>query len=108
MLPLWARAKPCLCARTRILFVLPFVAGKCFPRHGLPFPPSLPVLLAWSTLFRSHRTLTNYLGYVKTGCMLVGVSTEVISHSVTLLCCVGLYLRAGVQRACTEEGKGLG
>ena len=40
--------------------------------------------------------------------MLVGVSTEVISHSVTLLCCVGLYLHAGVHRACTEEGKGLG
>ena len=65
-------------ASTRTLVSLcQIVAGRCFPKHGLPFPPSLPVLLAWSTLFRSHRTLTNYLGYVKTGCMLVGVSTEV-------------------------------
>ena len=72
------------CARAHLL-VFPVVVGKCFPRHGLPFPPSLPVLLAWSTLFRSHRTLTNYLGYVKTGCMLVGVCTEVIRHNVGLL-----------------------
>ena len=39
------------------------------------FPPSLRMLLAWTTIFRSGGTLRNYLGYVKTGCIIVGVST---------------------------------
>ena len=41
------------------------------------FPPQLDTLLAWSTTFRSAGTLSNYLGYVKTGCLIVGASTEV-------------------------------
>jgi len=41
------------------------------------FPPVLETLLAWSTLFRSPGTLSNYLGYVKTSCLLVCAPTEV-------------------------------
>ena len=35
------------------------------------FPPSLDMLLAWSTLFRSRDTFSNYLSYVKTACLCV-------------------------------------
>ena len=43
-------------------------------------PPKLDLLLAWSTLFRSERTLGNYFGYVKTACLLYGVSVEIFDH----------------------------
>jgi len=35
------------------------------------------LLLAWSTLFRSKVTFSNYLGYVKTGCLLAKASSAV-------------------------------
>ena len=41
------------------------------------WPPSLNVLLAWSSLFRSHLTLSNYFGFVKSGCLIMGASVEV-------------------------------
>ena len=41
------------------------------------FPPPLGLLLSWSTLFRSGGTLRNYLGYVRTACLLENVSVEV-------------------------------
>jgi len=41
------------------------------------FPPKLKMLLAWTTLFRSAGTLSNYLGYVRTGCLLCEASVEV-------------------------------
>ena len=40
------------------------------------FPPRLKVLLAWTTMFRSGGTLRNYIGYVKTGCIIVGADTR--------------------------------
>ena len=43
------------------------------------FPPALESLMAWTTLFRSPGTLGNYLGYVKTACLLVCAPTEVLS-----------------------------
>ena len=52
-------------------------AGAVFPSTTSYFPPSLRALLAWSVLFRSAGTLRNYFGFVKTGCMIAGVSTEV-------------------------------
>ena len=63
------------------------------------FPPQLDTLLAWSTTFRSAGTLSNYLGYVKTGCLLVGASTEVgficlLSHRLYM----PLYSRCSNQR----------
>ena len=41
------------------------------------FPPKLDNLLAWTTLFRCGGTVSNYLGYVKTGTILLKASTEV-------------------------------
>jgi hypothetical protein len=54
-----------------------------FPSTTVYFPPSLRALLAWTVLFRSASTLRNYLGFVKSGCMIAGVSTEVRN----LACC---------------------
>lgn len=45
------------------------------------FPPQLEWLLAWSTLFRSQGTLGNYLGYVKTGCLILKQSVKVFDHA---------------------------
>ena len=42
------------------------VLGK--PRGSLP--PSLNELMAWSVMFRCSRTFSNYLGYVRLGCLL--------------------------------------
>ena len=49
------------------------------------FPPPLRILLAWSTLFRCRATFANYLGYLKTACLVMNVSTEV-RHTRTSLC----------------------
>jgi len=43
---------------------------------GKSFPPSADDLVAWSALFRCSRTYTNYLGYARLGCMLVGAPTS--------------------------------
>ena len=40
------------------------------------FPPTLEGILAWSNTFRCCNTFSNYLSYVRTGCLLVGASTE--------------------------------
>ena len=46
--------------------------------HGVELlPPRLDILLAWSTLFRCVGTWKNYLGHVKTCCLLADVSTKV-------------------------------
>lgn len=51
------------------------------------WPPPLNALLAWSVLFRCKGTLCNYLGYVRTGCMIVGVSVQV-GVACYLVCCL--------------------
>ena len=35
-------------------------------------PPELDTILAWSMLFQSPGTFANYLGYVRTACLLIG------------------------------------
>ena len=40
------------------------------------FPPPLELLLAYTMAFRSPHTLRNYLGHLKTGCLVVGASVE--------------------------------
>ena len=54
--------------------------GKVEQAGGSIFPPKLDTLLAWSTLFRSEGTWGNYLGYVKTACVLVKVETQVFDN----------------------------
>ena len=41
------------------------------------FPPPIQLLVPWTILFRSPHTLKNYLGYVRTGCILAGKPVEV-------------------------------
>ena len=57
-------------------------AWAAFARHALhlngrEFPPPLDGLLAWAALFRHPRTFSNYLGYVRLGCHVLGVSDVV-------------------------------
>ena len=40
-------------------------------------PPRIDTLLAWSTLFRSRATFSNYLGYLRTACLLTKCPTAV-------------------------------
>lgn len=42
-------------------------------------PPSVDDLLAWSLMFRCKDTFSNYLGYLRVGCMLEGVSVAAFS-----------------------------
>ena len=49
-------------------------------KQGSPLPPCIDDLLAWSSLFRHPRTFSNYLGYLRVGCELVGVSVSVFQH----------------------------
>ena len=46
---------------------------------GREFPPPLHGLLAWAALFRHPKTFSNYLGYVRLGCHVLGVSDAVFS-----------------------------
>ena len=43
---------------------------------GPVFPPTQAGILAWSNVFRCKATFSNYLGYVRTGCLIVGVETD--------------------------------
>ena len=53
---------------------------NCTEGCGLPFPPHIDDLLAWSTLFRNRKTFGNYCGYVKVGCEILGLTVEVFAH----------------------------
>ena len=59
-------------------------ADTVFPNVKRYYPPRLDALLAWSVLFRSGGTLRNYLGYVKTGCIMAGADTKVSPTSSAL------------------------
>ena len=59
-------------------------ADTVFPNVKHYYPPRLDALLAWSVLFRSGGTLRNYLGYVKTGCIMAGADTKVSPTSSAL------------------------
>ena len=48
--------------------------------RGRELPPTVDGLLAWSTLFRSHKTLSNYLGHVGLACELIGAPSDAVSH----------------------------
>ena len=42
-------------------------------------PPRAEILAAWASLFRCADTLGNYLGYLRTGCLLLNVDVSVFS-----------------------------
>eukprot|EP00973_Karenia_brevis_P089693 12399003-Karenia_brevis.AAC.1 len=57
-------------------------ARACYGRQAELFPPNLATLTAWSTLFQSTGTFTNYLGHVKVACMVTGADVSVFKHPV--------------------------
>jgi hypothetical protein len=64
-----------------------------FPEKDSKLPPRLEALLAWSRLFRCGRTWRNYMGYVRTACLVakmpVGVSVptaRVVIRQARCLC----------------------
>ena len=44
------------------------------------FPPRLEWLQCWSMLFRNPKTFSNYLGYVKIGCLMAKADASVFAH----------------------------
>ena len=50
------------------------------PNAKYVLPPMLDDLLAWSIMFRSDGTLSNYLGHVKTACLLYNVAVTVFDN----------------------------
>ena len=56
-----------------------FVRAVCGKSVRL-FPPRVEWLQSWAMLFRNAGTFSNYLGYVRTGCMIVNADTSVFDH----------------------------
>ena len=54
-------------------------ATNILKRRGSEFPPTTMDLVAWSAQFNVCGTYTNYLGYVKLACQILGVSTAAFS-----------------------------
>ena len=48
------------------------------------FPPTVPMVLSWSMGFRVRGTFVNYLGYVRTGCLVAGCSVQAFSDPAVL------------------------
>ena len=57
--------------------ILSIFADACHPGTKMYFPPKANMLVAWAMLFQNVNTLRNYLGFVKTGCLVVGAATTV-------------------------------
>ena len=78
-------------------------AGQVLPLGASLLPPKLRILLAWQRTFRSHGTYCNYLGHVKTACLVRGVSTEVApccsSWHVLPACCEQVFSHPALLRA---------
>ena len=51
-------------------------ANQADPSRGSCLPPKLDIILAWSTIFRSKGTFSNYIAYVRTVCLLCKVSVK--------------------------------
>ena len=56
-----------------------FVADSCAPGRKRYFPPTVDMLIAWSSLFQCADTWANYLNYVRTACLLVKAPTQVLA-----------------------------
>ena len=68
------------CVRAGIQCYIAFVnamQGKCVAN---PFPPRIEWIQAWAILFRSRGTFSNYLGYVRVGCLVVKADVGVFQH----------------------------
>ena len=52
-------------------------AREALALHGRELPPSADGLLAWSLLFRSDQTFSNYVSHVKLACQVCGLPVDV-------------------------------
>ena len=52
-------------------------AREALALHGSELPPSADGLLAWSLLFRSDQTFSNYVSHVKLACQVCGLPVDV-------------------------------
>jgi len=66
--------------RSGVRCFVAFSSATC-PARQKHFPPSLDTLLQWSVTFRCSATFGNYLGYVRTACLMVEEPTEVFNHA---------------------------
>ena len=67
----------CVCSYIRYFSVCADKYDQAKKRY---FPPPLDLLLSWTTIFRSGQTLRNYLGYVRTGCLMFNVPVKACSR----------------------------
>ena len=56
-------------------------AGAVEPECTARLPPTLKVMLAWSTLFRSDGTFGNYLSHLRTVCQVYSVDSSVFDSA---------------------------
>ena len=86
------------------------VPGACGVPAAKCFPPEVGILLAWAKTFRCARTYRNYLGYVKTGSMLLQAPVQVEwARDCTAWCAFARVLAAtGVRPPRPGSGGGLG
>ncbi len=80
-------------------FVCEPCAGAADPLRYSCLPPKIDVLLGWSSLFRSEGTFANYLGHVRTCCLLCRVSDKLRA----LLTCAGHFHDSGCHRSLTIQ-----
>lgn len=63
---------------THVCLVRPRVCADAVEKHvEVYFPPTVEILLTWSTTFRCCGTWQNYCSYVKTGCLIVDAPVHV-------------------------------
>lgn len=55
-------------------------ADEALGANGTHFPPSPDWLAAWSLLFKRADTYSNYIGYLRFGCDIMGLDTSPVNH----------------------------
>ena len=88
----------CLCVRT----IQSAFADACHPETKMYFPPKANLLVAWAMLFQNVNTLRNYLGFVKTGCLVVGPRQQCVLDC-PCSCVLRVVALTGVSR--TDRGQ---
>ncbi len=73
-------------------------ADEVLGMRGREYPPSLSALLAWSLIFRSSATFSNYLGYARIGCALAGLSCDAFDSPELKRAKVAIDKRGGFRK----------
>ena len=93
----------CACSlpslRSGVRCFIAFVNATTPPGSWQYLPPNIEALLAWSTLFRAAGTFANYVGYLKTACLLAGRPVEVAFAFIGILLASCCNVSARVRRS---------